>query len=382
MQESPSALSRGQKADWDKFKNTQELRSLVWATRCAKGEDPAEESISFVDDALRKELVDNKWIAPGLEVTIALSQSFENHERLAKKARLESAISEAKLQGAIDQMNKTLGSGALSASSGSSSQNNGGNAGNLTAPDQKILDLSTKHHIPKLVVEAISKGKFTFAHASRPSHALVQKTNSITVSDGVSNLAVSQRSRGKQCLSFQDYAQCLYPVTAIREEYNVSTREADARHMAFMRDVAFVNMSILGANAVDVLIRSTASAYKDHWSPIHPDALARMAVMSAKWISHGVLCNRCGYLGHEADVCPLQSAVEEIKAPAQRVQFVIDGKGAGKGGDRSNKGQQQMLCHSFITRGRSCTYQKNCRRVHFCPSCQQSKKHKAGCAKA
>ena len=218
MQRSASTLSRGQKAAWDAFTNTHELRSLVWAARSAQGVDASEEKIGFADDELRKELVDSTWVAPGVDVTIAIAQSFESHERMAKKARLDAAVAEAKLQGALDQMNKTAG--ARPAQSGSAINNTGNNVGTLTAPEQKLIDLANKYHIPKHVVEAISKGKFTFAHASRPSHALVMKTNSITVSDGVSSLAVSHRSRGKQCLSFQDYAQCLSSVTAIREVYN------------------------------------------------------------------------------------------------------------------------------------------------------------------
>ena len=199
MDQHTSSLPRSFKNDWDKFQNTTELRALVWSARSllSPNGDVDEEKVPSIDAELRNELIDGKWKVPSVDATVAITQSFEVMERVSKKRKYEHAISQATLQGRISQMQQTnVPAAAAGSGAGSSGQGSGNSI--LTAPEQKILNLSTRLHIPKNVVEAISKGVFTFAHASRPSHALVSRTEAITVVDGVGSpkLNITRRSVG------------------------------------------------------------------------------------------------------------------------------------------------------------------------------------------
>jgi hypothetical protein len=175
------------------------------------------------------------------------------------------------------------------------------------------------------------------------------------------------------------------PVLAVRRAYNISTAESDQNHMVLMRDFGFVNMSSLGANALDALIRSVSAAHKVSWDPVHHEALTRLAIMSSKWIKLSSECRRCGYLGHDASSCPLLTAVEEIKEPPSvqaANQQAGGGKGNGRGGKGGGKNNIREICHFFATAGKKCTRGKRCRHVHFCTTCSKPDKHASGCANA
>jgi hypothetical protein len=386
MDQHTGTLPRSFRSDWDKFTNTTELRALVWSARSILSQDGDvdEEKVSSLDADLRSELVNGKWKVPTTEATVAITQSFEAMERMSKKRKFEHAISKANLEGRLSQLQST---NVPTAGSGSGGSAQGSGNATLTAPDQKILNLSTRLHIPKNVVEAISKGVFTFAHASRPSHALVARTEALTVIDGSSKLNITRRSVGKQCVNFQEWAQCMGPVLAVRRAYNISTAGSDQNHMVLMRDFGFVNMSSLGANALDSLIRSVSAAHKVPWDPVHQEALTRLAIMSlsSKWIKPSPECRRCGYLGHVPSSCPLQTAVEVIKEPPSvqvAHQQAGGGKGNGRGGKGGGKNQHREICFFFATAGKKCTRGKKCRHVHFCTTCSKPDKHASGCASA
>ena len=359
-----SRLPNGFVAQWDKFKNTTELRALVWSLRELK--DPGntrEEDISHDDDSLRKELVDERASVPSLEVTVAIThvQVFEAHERVVKRQATEAKVASALIQGRLAQATSNSNSSNPNLPGAPSGQLAGLS---LSSTDQKILGLANELSVSRAAVEQVSQGRFVYGWMFRPSQALMN-TESITI-DG-NHIKISSRSSRKQYQDQQDQIRCQAALNRVRRAFNISDARHDGLYDDYLRDDVWPHATLLGVNAIDVLLRSEAAAAKTHVFPPSASTLARLAILAPKYAKAGDLCRRCFKMGHSTDDCTRREVDPVAEAPLPRRSLRPDR-------------DQGPVCPDFIKPGARCKLShKNCPKRHWCSICKRNKSHKDSC---